>query len=143
MLLALACCGTPQRGAGLWVQAQPSDPISSRRGPLEAAVAPVHSPELQFQISEGAEGLGGRGLQSEREDLNEKAGCGEGARLFPPRLGGFCWLLGRSSLGGEGVRGFSAPRQGFGVGVTGANNSEPEHFGGCISAEDSEDSFTY
>lgn len=53
-----------------------------------AAGAPVRSPELQFLISAGAAGLGGWGRRSEREHLNEKAGCGSGAPLCPARLGG-------------------------------------------------------
>ena len=55
---------------------------------MVAAGAPVRSPELQFLISAGAAGLGGRGRWSEREHLNEKAGCGCGAPLCPARLGG-------------------------------------------------------
>lgn len=50
---------------------------------------------------------------------------------------GFCRLVWRSALLG----GFSAPRQAFGVGVTGANNSSRQHFGGCCSAGDSEECF--
>lgn len=38
---------------------------------------------------------------------------------------------------------FSVPLQDFGVGVTGANNSSPQPFGDCSSAEDSEESFIY
>lgn len=38
-------------------------------------------------------GLEGRGLQSEPEDLNEKAGCGGSAGLCPELLCGFCLLV--------------------------------------------------
>ena len=50
---------------------------------------------------------------------------------------GFHRLVWRSALLG----GFSAPQQAFGVGVTGANNSSRQHFGGCCSARDSEECF--
>lgn len=76
VLLAPACRGAQQGGVGPGVKVLPSGPlIPSRLEPMEAAGAPVHSPKFQFLISAGAAGLGGRGLQSEREDLNEKAGC--------------------------------------------------------------------
>lgn len=100
---------------------------------METAVAPVqYSSQLQFQISAGAAGLGGRRLQSACEDLNEKAGCGEGAQLSTARLRGFLPTAGVKCLWGG---------RGFAVRVTRANSSEPQHCGGCFSAEDSEDSF--
>lgn len=60
-------------------------PVHRASEPAEAADAPVRSPKLQFLISSGAAGLGRRG-PGEREDLNEKAGCGGGAPLSDPLL---------------------------------------------------------
>lgn len=96
VLLALACRGTPPGGAGPGVKVLPSAPTPSSLESLEAAGAPVHSPKLQFLISAGAAG-GGRGLQGEREDLNEKAGCVAPRPALPSPArwgGGVCWLVG-------------------------------------------------
>lgn len=74
-----------------WVYVGPRTalgPLQQPAGALGGGGVPVHSPQLQFLISSGAAGLGGRGLQCEREDLNEKAGCSGGAPLFSAFPGG-------------------------------------------------------
>lgn len=81
--------GAGETWKGVYVGPRPAlGPLQQPLRPLEAVGAPVHSPQLQFLISSGAAGLGGRGLQCEREDLNEKAGCSGGAPLFSAFPGG-------------------------------------------------------
>lgn len=136
-LLAFACQRASQGRVAQGSRSRPRPPTPGGLGPLEAVGAPVHSLRLQFLISSGATGLEGRGLQCERKDLNEKAGCGGGAPLFPARPGGFCWLWGEVRFWGA----FLALDRVFDLEVTGAHNSSPPHFGGCSCAKDSQESF--